>query len=56
MSPEQKSAFPRRSVGTSNEAVAEPTPQEKAMVKLLLDHLTSNYGFWQQVEHNDNRN
>lgn len=32
----------------SNEAVAEPTPQEKAMVKLLLDHLKSNYGFWQQ--------
>jgi energy-coupling factor transporter ATP-binding protein EcfA2 len=31
----------------SNEAVAEPTPAEKAMVKLLLDHLKSNYGFWQ---------
>jgi hypothetical protein len=40
----------------SNEAVAEPTPQEKKMVKLLLDHLTSNYGFWKQVEQNDNRN
>ena len=34
----------------SNEAVAEPTPAEKAMVKLLLDHLKSNYGFWQQGE------
>ena len=34
----------------SNEAVAEPTPQEKAMVKLLLDHLKNNYGFWQQAE------
>lgn len=34
----------------SNEAVAEPTPAEKATVKLLLDHLTSNYGFWQQEE------
>lgn len=33
----------------SNEAVAEPTPQEKAMVKLLLDHLKNEYGFWQQV-------
>lgn len=34
----------------SNETIAEPTPAEKAMVKLLLDHLKSNYGFWQQVE------
>lgn len=32
----------------SNEAVAEPTPAEKAMVKLLLDHLKSKHGFWQQ--------
>lgn len=32
----------------SNEAVAEPTPAEKATVKLLLDHLKNNYGFWQQ--------
>lgn len=31
----------------SNEAVAEPTPAEKATVKLLLDYLKSNYGFWQ---------
>lgn len=36
----------------SNEAVAEPTPQEKAMVKLLLDHLKSNYGFWEQETQN----
>lgn len=34
----------------SNEAVAEPTPAEKAVVKLLLDHLKSKYGFWQQEE------
>jgi hypothetical protein len=34
----------------SNEAVAEPTPAEKATVKLLLDHLKGNYGFWQQDE------
>ena len=32
----------------SNEAVAEPTPAEKATVKLLLDHLKNNFGFWQQ--------
>lgn len=32
----------------SNEAVAEPTPAEKATVKLLLDHLKNNHGFWQQ--------
>ena len=32
----------------SIEAVAEPTPAEKATVKLLLDHLKSNFGFWQQ--------
>ena len=31
----------------SNEIVAEPTPAEKATVKLLLDHLKSRYGFWQ---------
>ncbi|WP_349741208.1 anticodon nuclease [Roseateles cavernae] len=31
----------------SNEAVAQPTPAEQAMVKLLLTHLTSKHGFWQ---------
>lgn len=36
----------------SNEAVAEPTQAEKATVKLLLDHLKSNYGYWQQGEQN----
>ena len=34
----------------SNEAVAEPTQAEKATVKLLLDHLKSNYGYWQQEQ------
>ena len=34
----------------SNEAVAEPSPQEKATVKLLLDHLKTNYSFWQASE------
>ena len=32
----------------SNEAVAQPTPAEQATVKLLLDHLKSSHGFWQQ--------
>lgn len=30
----------------SNETVTEPTPQEKQTVKLLLEHLTKNYGYW----------
>ena len=34
----------------SNEVVAEPTPAEQATVKLLLDHLKNEYGFWKQVE------
>ncbi|MEX0964425.1 MAG: anticodon nuclease [Pseudohongiellaceae bacterium] len=34
----------------SNEEVTEPSEPEKQMVKLLLDNLISNYGFWQQVE------
>lgn len=36
----------------SDEAVADPSPQEKAMVKLLLDHLIDNYGYWQQKQEN----
>jgi hypothetical protein len=32
----------------STETVAEPKPAEKATVRLLLDHLKNNYGFWQQ--------
>lgn len=34
----------------SNEAVAEPTPQEKQTIKFLLDNLINNYGYWQQQE------
>ncbi|WP_085619056.1 MULTISPECIES: AAA family ATPase [unclassified Pseudomonas] len=34
----------------SNESVTEPTPQEKQTVRLLLDHLVANYGYWQQEE------
>ena len=36
----------------SNEAVAEPTQAEKATVKFLLDHLRSNFGYWQQEQQN----
>lgn len=36
----------------SNEAVAEPTPAEKAMVTLLLDHLKTSHRFWQRNEQN----
>lgn len=30
----------------SNEAVAEPSPQEKQTVKFLLEHLRNNFGYW----------
>lgn len=36
----------------SNEAIAEPNPQEKQMVKLLLDNLVNNYSYWQQEVQN----
>lgn len=36
----------------SNEAVAEPTPQEKQTVKLLLEHLRNNYGYWREEASN----
>lgn len=32
----------------SNEAVAEPSPQEKLTIKILLENLINNYGYWQQ--------
>lgn len=34
----------------SNETVAQPTPAEKATVKLLLDHLKNSHGFWPRQE------
>ncbi len=34
----------------SNEAVAEPSGPEKNTVGLLLNHLVTNYGFWQQAK------
>lgn len=36
----------------SNEEVAEPTEPEKQTVKLLLEHLVKEYGFWKQEEKN----
>lgn len=32
----------------STEQIADPTPQQKQTVKLLLDNLISNYGYWKQ--------
>lgn len=37
----------------SNEALAEPTPQEQETVKLLLQHLLDNYNFFQDDEQRD---
>lgn len=34
----------------SNEVIAEPSGPEKNTVALLLNHLVSNYGFWQKEE------
>ena len=32
----------------SDDAVAEPTPEEKMTVKFLLDHLKNHYGYWKE--------
>ncbi|MBP1184193.1 AAA family ATPase [Methylobacterium sp. PvR107] len=37
----------------SSEAIAEPSPQEKQTVKFLLNHLRSNYSYWQEDAPND---
>lgn len=34
----------------SSEAIAEPSDQEKQTVKLLLEHLLNNYGYWSKEE------
>lgn len=34
----------------SNEAVAQPSDQEKNTVKVLLEHLVRNYSYWQEGE------
>lgn len=33
----------------ADESVAEPSPQEKQTVRLLLEHLINNYSFWKEV-------
>ena len=51
--PDDKQAYLSRVIqftshsNLSNEAVAEPTVQEKQTVKFLLDHLIANYAYWQ---------
>lgn len=56
--PDDKQAYSNRIIQftshstLSNEAVAGPTPQEKQIVKFLLDHLLNNYGYWQQEQPN----
>lgn len=53
---ESKKAYLKRIIHFSShstiasETVAEPTPQEKQTVKLLLDHLRDNYGYYMQQE------
>lgn len=37
----------------TGEALPEPTPPEKQMVKLLLDNLIDNYSYWKQEAKND---
>lgn len=36
----------------SNDAVAEPSPEERQVVAFLLAHLKDNYSYWQQAEQN----
>ena len=33
----------------ADESVAEPSPQEKQTVRLLLEHLINNYSFWKEA-------
>lgn len=56
--PGDKAAYAKRIMhfyshrSLSNEEVAEPTEPEKQMVKLLVQHLTTEFNFWQQeAEH-----
>jgi len=56
--PDDKTAYLRRIVQftshstLSAQMVADPTPEEKQIVRLLLTHLCDNYRFWQQEERN----
>jgi hypothetical protein len=36
----------------STDQVRDPTPPEKQTVKLLLDNLINNYGYWKEVAEN----
>ena len=57
--PENKQSYSKRVMNfyshltLSNEEVAELTTPEKQTVKLLLEHLKNECGFWQQVGTND---
>lgn len=37
----------------SNDAVADPSPEEKQIVKFLLDHLRNNFSYWIEREENN---
>lgn len=56
--PDDKTAYFRRIVQftshstLSGQTIADPTPEEKQIVRLLLTHLCDNYRFWQQEEQN----
>lgn len=56
--PENKQSYSRMVMNfyshraLSNEEVAEPTSPEKQTVKLLLEHLKNEYGFWQEEKQN----
>lgn len=53
--PENKESYYNRIIQFTShstlatESVAEPSPQEKQTVKLLLEHLTNEYGFWKEA-------
>jgi len=54
--PDDKTAYYNRIIQftshstLSNEVVAEPTTQEKQIVKFLFEHLKNNYNFWKEEE------
>ncbi|MBW8299962.1 MAG: anticodon nuclease [Hydrogenophaga sp.] len=56
--PDDKTAYFRRIVQftshstLSAQVVAEPTPEEKQIIRLLLTHLCDNYRFWRLEEQN----
>ena len=55
---EEKEAYYKRIIHftshstLSYETVAEPTPEEKNIVRHLLNHLRDNFGYWKQGEQN----